>query len=113
AVPLLGDPRKDRLDLAQERAGEAGDGLRVRRVALERSERHAAPGVLHQDAGGAVLGTRHVPRVLVTGVAEGRTVADAPQAGLVPVARVELKLQLRVDAVAELGDRRLLERVEA
>src|SRR5438270_4759329 len=99
----------DRLYLAEEGLSEPCGDLRIRSITIERGERHAAACVVDQDSGRPVLGASHLPCVLVVDVRVRAAVAYAPRPRRVPVARVELQLQLGVFAVAELRDRGLLE----
>src|SRR2546428_3142602 len=108
-VPVAADAGKDRLDLLEKRGGVV-EGIGLGWLNLDRGRRHPAAGVVDEDPGRAVLAARHLPRILVTPVGVGTAVADPdlayPWPRLVPIAVIELELQLGVLAIAELGDRR-------
>jgi hypothetical protein len=75
--------------------------------------RRAARGVV-ENPGGAELPPADLPRVLIALVGIGQAVAaPRPGAGLAPVTRGKLELQLAVLAASQLLDRRVLARVEA
>src|SRR5919201_1069206 len=113
AVPLLRDAGKDRLQLLQELLRERRH-LRigcVRRVRVRLPERlgDVRARIFDEDAGRARLPARDVPAALEREIAVDR----AGTAVLVPDARIELQVQLRVDPRTELRDRSLLQLVEA
>ena len=117
AVPVRRDAGEDRLELLEEclRVGRdllVGRRVRVRRRGLEAAG-DASARVVDEDALGVRLGPGHIPDVLEAVVGVDVTVREAPGAGLVPVARVELELELAVASRPELRDRRLLERIES
>src|SRR5260370_529504 len=78
AVPELADAWEHRLDLAEERLRELVPLGRGGRVTREGRQRNAATRVVHKDAGGPVLHSLDLPRVLVAGVRVGRAVPDSP-----------------------------------
>src|SRR5216684_9327132 len=117
AVVVRGRSRPDLLQLFKEGMGVLLDqrirATRVRPVRLIRST-NIAPCIVDNDPCRTRLPARHIPGVLETNVSIDIPGTDPwPGTRPVPEACIELQLQLRVGPVAQLGDGRLLETVEA
>src|SRR5258708_31023410 len=117
AVVVSGRSRPDLLQLFKEVSGvllhQRIRTIRVRPVGLIRGT-NIAPCIVDNDPCRTRLPARYIPGVLETGIGIDIPGTD-PRPGTrpVPEAWIELQLQLRVGSIAQLGDGRLLETVEA
>src|SRR5262245_61233268 len=98
---MAGNPRKGRLDLAEELYCIALD--RGGRVARKRRA-NVTSRIVHQDSGVTGLCARHLPSILVTGIGIAGTRANAPRSRLVPVTVSELEMELGIGCVTKLLD---------
>ncbi len=117
AVVVSGRSRPDLLQLFKEVTGVLLDqrirAIRVRPFGLIRGTNVAAC-IVDNDPCCTRLPARHIPGVLETGIGIDIPGTDPwPGTRPVPEACIELQLQLRVGPIAQLGDGRLLETVEA